>query len=216
MSKLLKGIKNIFIGEDESDEIEFSAGYGQPNMSRPQKPKINEFDFDDMSGAEYTYGAGAARAQRRGFPDNDMYDNAYSDPRKKSFVNDTFNDNSDADTAFSSSSSASGYNNYQEDERKMNTDQMQTLAIVLARPVDFSEVRSIGDDINAYKTVILNLEMVKSDDAKRILDFLSGVAYANKATIKMMAQKTFAIMSKNVKFDGKDLMTELENNGYSF
>jgi FtsZ-interacting cell division protein YlmF len=85
-----------------------------------------------------------------------------------------------------------------------------------ARPVDFSEVRSIGDDINAYKTVILNLEMVKSDDAKRILDFLSGVAYANKAQIKMMAQKTFAIMSKNVKFDGKDLLTELENNGYSF
>lgn len=98
----------------------------------------------------------------------------------------------------------------------MNMDQMQTLQIVLARPVDFSEVRSIGDDINAYKTVILNLEMVKSDDAKRILDFLSGVAYANKAQIKMMAQKTFAIMSKNVKFDGKDLLTELENNGYSF
>ena len=98
----------------------------------------------------------------------------------------------------------------------MSFEQTTTLQIVLARPVDFSEVRSIGDDINAYKTVILNLEMVKSDDAKRILDFLSGVAYANKAQIKMMAQKTFAIMSKNVKFDGKDLLTELENNGYSF
>lgn len=212
MSKWLQGIKNVFIGEDESDEIEFSAGYGQQSMGAPRKPKINEFDFDDMSGAEYSYGASNAR-QRRTFPDDDMYDNAYN--TKRSYVKDTFDDNSSMDSGFTNNTTSS-YNNYREDERKMNSDQMQTLAIVLARPVDFSEVRSIGDDINAYKTVILNLEMVKSDDAKRILDFLSGVAYANKATIKMMAQKTFAIMSRNVKFDGKDLMTELENNGYSF
>ncbi len=91
-----------------------------------------------------------------------------------------------------------------------------TLQIVLARPGDFSEVKSIGDDINAQKTVLLNLETVKSEDAKRILDFISGVAYANQADIKMMAQKTFAIMPKNVGFSGVDLMSELENNGYSF
>lgn len=91
-----------------------------------------------------------------------------------------------------------------------------TLQIVLARPNDFSEVKSIGDDINEQKTVLLNLETVKSEDAKRILDFLSGVAYANQADIKMMAQKTFAIMPKNVGFSGVDLMSELENNGYSF
>lgn len=91
-----------------------------------------------------------------------------------------------------------------------------TLQIVLARPADFSEVKGIGDDLNAQKTVLLNLETVKSEDAKRILDFLSGVAYANGADIKMMAQKTFAIMPRNVGFSGVDLMSELENNGYSF
>lgn len=91
-----------------------------------------------------------------------------------------------------------------------------TLQIVLARPTDFSEVKAIGDDLNDQKTVLLNLETVRSEDAKRILDFLSGVAYANGADIKMMAQKTFAIMPKNVGFSGVDLMSELENNGYSF
>ena len=85
-----------------------------------------------------------------------------------------------------------------------------------ARPNDFSEVKSIGGDINEGKTVLLNLETVKSEDAKRILDFISGVAYANGADIKMMAQKTFAIMPRNVGFSGVDLMSELENNGYSF
>ena len=91
-----------------------------------------------------------------------------------------------------------------------------TLQIVLARPTDFSEVKAIGDDLNDQKTVLLNLETVRSEDAKRILDFLSGVAYANGADIKMMAQKTFAIMPKNVGFSGVDLMSELENNLYSF
>ena len=91
-----------------------------------------------------------------------------------------------------------------------------TVQIVLARPADFSEVKSIGDDLNNQKTVLLNLEQVKSDDAKRIMDFLSGVAYANDATIKMTAQKTFVIMPKNVGFSGVDLMSELENNGYTF
>lgn len=91
-----------------------------------------------------------------------------------------------------------------------------TLQIVLARPTDYSEVKSIGDDLNDQKTVLLNLETVKPEDAKRILDFLSGVAYANGADIKMMAQKTFAIMPRNVGFSGVDLMSELESNGYSF
>ena len=91
-----------------------------------------------------------------------------------------------------------------------------TVQIVLARPTDFSEVKSIGDDLNNQKTVLLNLEQVKTEDAKRIMDFLSGVAYANDATIKMTAQKTFVIMPKNVGFTGVDLMSELENNGYSF
>ena len=91
-----------------------------------------------------------------------------------------------------------------------------TVQIVLARPTDFSEVKSIGDDLNNQKTVLLNLEQVKTEDAKRIMDFLSGVAYANDAPIKMTAQKTFVIMPKNVGFTGVDLMSELENNGYSF
>lgn len=100
--------------------------------------------------------------------------------------------------------------------REVNIRATASLQIVLARPNDFSEVKSIGADLNEQKTVLLNLENVKDHDAKRILDFLSGVAFANGADIKMMAQKTFAIMPKNVGFSGVDLMSELESNGYSF
>ena len=117
------------------------------------------------------------------------------------------------------SSISSSYNDQSVKSRETritNSSANGALSLVLARPNDFSEVTNIGNDVNAGKTVLLNLETVKSEDARRILDFLSGVAYANDATIKMMAQKTFAIYPDNVKFEGKDLLNEIENNGYSF
>ncbi len=189
----MKGLKNLFIGEDESDQIEFQT-YGAQNIENRPTNVRNENSYAERQNDFSYITNNQASSRRSGFERPDNYpQREYNNSRNTSYNND-----------------------YQESERVMNVEHTQTLQIVLARPVDFSEVREIGDDINEFKTVILNLEMVKSDDAKRILDFLSGVAYANKAQIKMMAQKTFAIMSKNVKFDGKDLMTELENNGYSF
>ena len=100
--------------------------------------------------------------------------------------------------------------------RGINMENAQSLQIVLTKPSKFSEVKDIGGDINEQKTVLLNLESVKSEDARRILDFISGVAYANNATIKMTAQKTYIIMPSNVTFTGEDLMGELESNGYNF
>ncbi|MBP1533374.1 MAG: cell division protein SepF [Ruminococcus sp.] len=190
---VLKGFKNIFIGEDDSDQIDYESDYGPAREN-----SRSSFEESDLSGFSRPASANRPRVKETADPFSD----SFTRPSERSSA--------------SSYRSSVSFDNFEEEHSSMNMDQMQTLQIVLARPVDFSEVRSIGDDINAYKTVILNLEMVKSDDAKRILDFLSGVAYANKAQIKMMAQKTFAIMSKNVKFDGKDLLTELENNGYSF
>ena len=64
-----------------------------------------------------------------------------------------------------------------------------TLQIVLARPTDFSEVKSIGDDLNDQKTVLLNLETVKGEDAKRILD--TGAPESEKISpAKVKAERT--------------------------
>ncbi|WP_024856631.1 cell division protein SepF [Ruminococcus albus] len=197
---IIKGFTNLFIGEDDSDEVDFGQEFGSPKSSKSSSTKDGFFDDNDFSGSKSKSGARSK--------ENDVFTE-----RPFTFEESFARSKTGSESSFSTGTSSA---NRYEGEHTMSFDQTTTLQIVLARPVDFSEVRSIGDDINAYKTVILNLEMVKSDDAKRILDFLSGVAYANKAQIKMMAQKTFAIMSKNVKFDGKDLLTELENNGYSF
>ena len=81
-------------------------------------------------------------------------------------------------------------------EVKINT--TATVQIVLARPADFSEVRSIGDDLKRQKTVLLNLEQVKNDDARRIMDFLSGVAYSIDGSLKKIATNAYVITPSNV------------------
>ena len=59
---------------------------------------------------------------------------------------------------------------------------------------------------------MLNLESTNKEIARRLLDFLSGVAYANEGKIKKVAISTYIITPYNVDILG-DLIDELENTG---
>ena len=74
---------------------------------------------------------------------------------------------------------------------------------------------SIADQLNAKHTVVLNLESASKEVSRRLIDFLSGVAYANNGQIKRVATSTFIITPYNVDIMG-DLLDELENNGVFF
>ena len=89
------------------------------------------------------------------------------------------------------------------------------LQVVLVKPERFDDASAIADHLNAKRTVVLNLEGANKDVARRILDFLSGVAYANDGQIKKVANRTFIITPYNVGIMG-DLLDELENNGLYF
>ena len=62
------------------------------------------------------------------------------------------------------------------------------------------------------QVVLLNLESTNRDVARRLLDFLSGAAYASDGQIKRVANSTYIITPYNVDVMG-DLIDELENNG---
>ena len=66
--------------------------------------------------------------------------------------------------------------------------------------------------LNNKRTVVLNLESTNKEVSRRLVDFLSGVAYANNGQIKRVANSTFIITPYNVDIMG-DLLDELENNG---
>ncbi len=89
------------------------------------------------------------------------------------------------------------------------------LQVVLVQPERFEDASAIADHLNAKRTIVLNLESASKDIARRLIDFLSGVAYANNGQIKRVANNTFIITPYNVNIMG-DLIDELENNGVFF
>ncbi|MEE1238906.1 MAG: cell division protein SepF [Acutalibacteraceae bacterium] len=89
-----------------------------------------------------------------------------------------------------------------------NQSQMQ---VVLVKPDRFEDVTSIADHLNAKKTVVLNLEAANRDVSRRIIDFLSGVAYANGGNIRKVANSTFIIVPTNVDVMGELMLEDFED-----
>ena len=89
------------------------------------------------------------------------------------------------------------------------------LQVVLVKPDKFDDASAIADHLREKRTVVLNLESTNKEIARRLLDFLSGVAYANEGKIKKVAISTYIITPYNVDILG-DLIDELENNGLYF
>ena len=89
------------------------------------------------------------------------------------------------------------------------------LQVVLVKPDKFEDASAIADHLREKRTVVLNLESTNKEIARRLLDFLSGVAYANEGKIKKVAISTYIITPYNVDILG-DLIDELENNGLYF
>jgi len=99
----------------------------------------------------------------------------------------------------------------------ININATAKLAVALFKPERFGEeTRAIADELLKTHTVVLNLENTNRDMSRRIIDFLSGVAYANGGKIKKVASSTFIIIPNNVDLTGDDLLDELENNGVYF
>lgn len=85
------------------------------------------------------------------------------------------------------------------------------LQVVLVKPERFDDASGIADNLNAKKTVVLNLEATSKEVSRRLVDFLSGVAYANNGQIKKIANSTFIITPFNVDVSGTDILEELDS-----
>ena len=101
------------------------------------------------------------------------------------------------------------------DDRVVNIHTTTQLQVVLVKPERYENATEIADHLKEKRTVVLNLESTNKDQARRILDFLSGVAYTNDGQIKRVANNTYIITPYNVDLKG-DLIDELENNGLYF
>jgi len=101
------------------------------------------------------------------------------------------------------------------DNKILNINATTQLEVVLVTPERFDDASGIADHLNNKRTVVLNLESTNKDVSRRLVDFLSGVAYANNGQIKRVANSTFIITPYNVGIVG-DLLDELESSGVYF
>ena len=110
-----------------------------------------------------------------------------------------------------------GYNQGYSQGKVVNINAKTQLQVVVCKPSSFGEeVRSIADELLRRHTVVLNLEKTEKEISRRIVDFLSGVAYANNGKIKRIATSTFIITPYTVDLTGDDVLDELESNGLYF
>ena len=108
-----------------------------------------------------------------------------------------------------------GFEEKRDSNKVVNIHATTQLKVVLVKPERFENAAEIADHLREKRTVVLNLEQTNKDIARRLIDFLSGVAYAQEGKIKKVAVNTYIITPYNVDLMG-DLIDELENNGLYF
>ena len=100
-------------------------------------------------------------------------------------------------------------------DKIVNINATTQLEVVLVKPEAYADGSIVADHLINRRTVVLNLESTNKEVSRRLLDFLSGVAYAIDGQIKRVANSTFIITPYNVGVVG-DILDELENSGVYF
>ena len=125
----------------------------------------------------------------RGFvnPDsiNDNYDEEYDFIDEEDEVQDNYEQSYNASQSFQSGASGMSLNG-------------SSLELKVIRPDRFESVSQIADHLLNKRTVVLNLEATNKETSRRIIDFLSGVAYSISGNLKRVANNTFVITPCNV------------------
>ena len=75
--------------------------------------------------------------------------------------------------------------------------------MILLEPRAYSESQQIADHLKNRNSVVVNLKRVTSDQAKRIIDFLSGTLYAIGGDLQKLGNGIYLCTPKNVTVDGR-------------
>ena len=137
-------------------------------------------------------------------------------PAEQEFETTTFSTNYDVDYEAARAASRQRRQSYSNDSnRVVDIRTTAMLQVVLVKPDKFEDARAIADHLNEKRTVVLNLEAASKDVARRLVDLLNGVAYANGGQLKKVSTNTYIITPYNVNVSG-DLLDELESTGVFF
>lgn len=119
---------------------------------------------------------------------------------------DEYDDRDDEYIKEEESSSAKQTQRQQQSTPKQNVVSLQSVQksskVVLIEPRVYAEAQDIADQLKNRKAVVVNLQRIEKDQAKRIVDFLSGTVYAIGGDIQKIGTDIFLCTPDNVEVSG--------------
>ena len=89
--------------------------------------------------------------------------------------------------------------------------QSQSIRMVISQPTTFEQSEEICGFLKEKKSVIVNLEYVNKDVARRIVDFISGGVYSLDAHIQKVSNSIFLIAPTNYEITNEMAREEIKN-----
>ena len=93
----------------------------------------------------------------------------------------------------------------------VNMPQVQQIKMVISQPTSFEQSESICDLLKEKKSVIVNLEYVNKDVARRIIDVISGAVHALDGHIQKVSNSIFLIAPYNYDITNEMAREEIKN-----
>lgn len=98
-------------------------------------------------------------------------------------------------------------------DKVVNLNNGGQLKVVIVKPLRFEVVAEIADHLLDRRAVLMNLEDTDEATGRRLIDFLSGVAYAQDGKIRKSSRSTYIITPYNVDLMGEQL-DEMEQSSF--
>ncbi|MBE6588382.1 MAG: cell division protein SepF [Ruminococcaceae bacterium] len=124
--------------------------------------------------------------------DQSEYDDAYADDGYYSDTFGSYDETEDTDAGMSAQPSMAGAG------ISLSGSSGSALEMKVVKPESFDSVAQIADHLISRRTVVLNLENTNKETSRRLIDFLSGVAYSIDGSLKKIASNAYVITPSNV------------------
>ncbi len=150
------------------------------------------------------------------------FKNILKQPDEENEYEDYYSEEEEEEQAESDSSADDQFDDELDDgadneDNVINIHDTTKVQFVLFKPEAFDkDITAMADEFIKRNTIILNMEQTNKDVGKRIIDFLSGVAYAHNGKISRVAEDTYIVMPSHVKLSGEDVMDEVESDNIYF
>ncbi len=100
---------------------------------------------------------------------------------------------------------------FNRNKKVVNMPQVQPVKMVISQPTNFEQSEEICNNLKEKKSVIVNLEYVNKDVARRIIDFISGAVHALDGHIQKVSNSIFLIAPVNYEIANEMAREEIKN-----